>query len=511
MLLGVLCKGAGLLCPKEYSHINIDGVSVSTDRLHPGDLFVCIDGLHTDSHNFARTAKDKGAAAIVAMDGREMDVPDDMPIIRVPNCRKAMSALYASFYGNVQNCMRFVGVTGTNGKTTVCRILYDVMTRAGLKCGLIGTVGCLSPSGSIDIRSSNGLANMTTPDPEELYKILSVMQRDGVEYVIMEVTSHALALSKVSPIHFEYAVFTNLSEDHFDFHKDMEDYFEAKKKLFYMCDKAVINCDDLYGRKLCKELREKNICDTIRVSACGNAADYQAGDIKYKGIHGVEYKLYATGTRLRVRCSIPGNFTVMNTLEAAVCARLIGISEKEIGDFISTICHVDGRLESVDLGADASFSVFIDYAHTPDALENLLKSARAFKNKNQKIILLFGCGGDRDRYKRKLMGQIASKYSDAVILTSDNSRTENACDIISDIMQGINKESNYKIIENRRQAIEYAINSACKGDIILLAGKGHENYEIDKDGKHPFCEKDIVKSAYEKRCRKETDDYKGNL
>lgn len=502
MLLGDLCKGAGIFCPDEYRQISVGGVSVSTDRLNEGDLFVCIDGLHIDSHAFAGVACKKHACAIVAGEGREVDA--DIPVIRVPDCREAVSALYASFYGNAQNCMHFVGVTGTNGKTTVSRILYDIMTRAGIKCGLIGTVGCLSPSGGIDIRSSNGLANMTTPDPEELYNILSVMQKDGAEYVIMEVTSHALALKKVSPIHFDYAVFTNLSEDHFDFHKDMENYFEAKKKLFNMCDCAIINCDDLYGRRLYSELKSKGTCETVRVSACGNPAEYQAGDIKYRGVHGVEYKLFASGTRLRVRCSIPGNFTVMNTLEALVCARLIGINEKEIADIISTVCHVSGRLESVDLGQDADFSVFIDYAHTPDALENLLKSARDFKRKNQKIVLLFGCGGDRDRYKRKLMGQIASKYSDKIILTSDNSRTEKASDIISDIMQGIDKESNYTVVENRRQAIEYAISTAGPGDIILLAGKGHENYEIDREGKHPFCEKDIVKSAYEKRCRKKT-------
>lgn len=497
MLLKNLCRGAGIKCPEDSENTEINGISVSSDRVKNGDVFICIDGLHTDSHRFARIACEKGAAAVVAKEGKTLDSLT-VPVIRVKDCREAAAGLFASYYGNPQNSMKIIGITGTNGKTTVGKMLYEILTKASVRCGLIGTVECLSPSGKIDIRSSNGLANMTTPDPEELYKILSVMKEDGAEYVIMEVTSHALALKKVSPIFFEYGIFTNLSEDHLDFHGNMEKYFEAKCKLFENCQTAVINCDDYYGRRLCDRIKNAEV---IRLSAEGRRADYYAGDIRYDGSRGIEYKIISRKLRLRIRCFIPGNFTVMNSFEAAVCAHEIGVRDGIISSALLSMAGVSGRLEAVELGDGADFSVFIDYAHTPDALENLLKTARGFRKENQRIVLLFGCGGERDRYKRKIMGQIASNLADFVIVTSDNSRSEESSEIISEIMLGINKESCYTVIVNRKEAIEYAINNSESGDIILLAGKGHEAYEIDRNGKHPFSEKEIVREAYEKKKR----------
>lgn len=497
MRLGELLAGAGIKCPQDSENIEISDICTSSKEVSRGSLFICIDGLHTDGHRFAADAVRAGAAAIVAQDKERLQGIVNVPIVETTDTRAASAYLYAAFYGGPQNKLKIIGVTGTNGKTTVTAMIYKILKEAGIRCGLIGTVGCLAPSGKLDIRSSNGLANMTTPDPPELYRILSAMEKDGAKYVVMEVTSHALALSKVAPISFCMAVFTNLTEDHLDFHGDMENYFAAKAGLFKGCDCAVVNVDDAYGRRLCESFLGKRL---ITCSGEEREARYLASEIRADRENGIEYKINSPFLRLRVRCGIPGSFTVMNSLEAVAVATEIGVSAGDIKSALSSLSGVSGRLEKIlPAGVYKSdFSVFIDYAHTPDALENLLRAASGFKKRGQRIVLLFGCGGDRDRYKRKLMGQIASRMADFTIVTSDNSRSEEPREIISEILKGIDKESRYTVIENRREAIEYAIKNARRGDIILLAGKGHENYEIDAEGKRPFCEKDIVTEAYEK-------------
>jgi UDP-N-acetylmuramyl-tripeptide synthetase len=335
---------------------------------------------------------------------------------------------------------------------------------------------------------------MTTPDPEELYRILEEMRRSGVEIVVMEVSSHALALHKVEPIIFDVSVFTNLTEDHLDFHGDMESYFGAKAKLMAQSRRAVINLDDRYMRTL----KKSGDTTVYTCSAESREAMILAEDIHERGTLGIEYKITSRSLRLRVRLPMAGRFNVMNTMQAAVAADLLGVPAREIRASLSQITGAAGRLERLNNCGKANFSVYIDYAHTPDALENLLRTVRGFLSQGERLVLLFGCGGDRDRLKRPMMGRIATSMADQVIITSDNCRSESPSEIIADILQGVSQDACYIVIEDRREAIEYAIKSARVGDVILLAGKGHETYEIDRHGKRPFNEKRIVELMIEK-------------
>lgn len=495
MTLFSLLSDSGIECPDGLLNIEISKIVTDSKDVSDGCLFICIRGTRFDSHSLIREVVRRGAAAVVV--DADASGFSDLPIIRVENTRSAIAKLYAAFYKNPQRRLKFIGVTGTNGKTTTSKILYEILKFSGVRVGLIGTVGCVSASGRLDIRSGNKLANMTTPDPCELYKILSVMAEDNVEYVIMEVTSHALALRKVEPIEFEFALFTNLSQDHLDFHGDMESYFEAKKALFSKCKRAVINCDNAYGRRLAEEIDHPLTCTRE-----GRCASYSATEIRYNGYSGLEYKLNSRGLRLRVRTQIPGSFTVMNSLMAIACASELGIPAVVIKRAMMSISGTDGRLERVDLGRSADLAVFIDYAHTPDALENLIRSARGFTKKNNRLVVLFGCGGERDRDKRRIMGHIASSLADMTIITSDNPRGEDPDGIICDIMRGVNKECRHAVIPDRREAIRFAVMNALSGDIILLAGKGHESYEIVGNEKRTFSEKQIVIDAFAERMKR---------
>ena len=481
------------------ANLEISEIFSDSRKVVSGGLYIALEGLHTDSHLCVGEAIEHGAVAAIVSEGAIKDGRIDtdgckIPLICVENCREAFARIYAAWYSNPQGKMKFIGVTGTNGKTSVCRMIYHVLSSTGRRCGLIGTVGSISLSETLDVKPSSPLANMTTPDPPELYKTLDIMQRDGVEYVIMEVTSHALALCKVSPIRFDIGIFTNLSEDHLDFHSDMEDYFKAKSKLLELCDRAIINIDDKYGRRLAKEGGGlKYTC-----SAEGRTADYQAVDIRAGSQNGVEYKLSSSRMRLRLRCKMPGMVTVNNTMQTAIACNLVGAAPREIKDSLSCFEGIRGRLERLKIDERVDFSVYIDYAHTPDALENLLRTARQISKKGQRIVLLFGCGGDREVQKRALMGNIASQMSDFFVVTSDNSRSEEPLKIIDGILSGVCDGATYTVIENRKQAIEYVIKNAHRGDVILLAGKGHEEYEIDREGKKPFSERSLVREFCEK-------------
>lgn len=440
--------------------------------------------------------------------------------ISVSNARVAAACLYDAWYGHPTRNIRLVGVTGTNGKTSVSTMLYRILKNAGIPCGLLGTVGCFAshrdaPLGGVDGQPYSG---MTTPDPQELYALLArlaseLSARKGITPVIvMEVTSHALSLGRVAPLCFELSVFTNLSSEHLDLHGTMEDYFEAKLRLFEVSRGAVINADDRWGRRLLAEpvpVHHYHIChaeglqnlspDRMCPAGEGTCTRYYAEQVKYAGEDGVSFKLASPDIRLRLRCPVPGVFTVMNAMEAAVAALALDVSPAVVRDTLATFGGVPGRMERIRLPeTDIPFSVFIDFAHTPDALENLLASVHRFRRRGQRIILVFGCGGDRDRSKRKVMARIASRMADSLVITSDNSRSEDPNEIIADILAGVDKESEFAVVPNRAEAIRYAIRHARAGDIILLAGKGHENYEIDREGKHPFCETDIAVEAARK-------------
>ena len=483
------------------SNINIDEIFTDSRKATRNGLFIALEGLHTDSHKLVGEISERGArAAIVAknayFDGRVKKSRGSLLLVVVDDTREAFARLYAAWYKNPQDKMIFVGITGTNGKTTVSRTVFEILSRSGYPCGLIGTEGCFTycDQGELGIKPKSLLANMTTPDPEELYHILSEMAERGVRYVVMEVTSHALALKKVAPIFYDVGVFTNLSEDHLDFHSSMEEYFKTKKELFTKCRVGVVNIDDRYGRRLAEEVE----ITRFTCSAEGRSADYNACDIRFLKGGGVEYRLASGRMRLRIRTVMPGSVTVMNTMQAAAVANILGVSPRDVKDSVAAIEGVKGRFERVKLPVKVGFSVYIDYAHTPDALENLLRSAKTLVTRGSRIVLLFGCGGDREKQKRAEMGRIASQMTDFFVVSEDNSRSERTSDIISDIVSGITDEGHYTVIEDREKAIEYLIRNAKDGDVILLAGKGHEEYQIKGEERRDFSERAIVEK-YVKR------------
>ena len=488
MKLYELCNAAGLSCDLA-GVTEINKIKSNSEKVEKGDLFVCVKGLHKDGHEFAVEAEKRGAAAVIA----EHEVDVKIPVVYTENARKILPLLYNAWYGYPTSKLKLVAVTGTNGKTSVTHMLKAIFDAAMFKTGLIGTVKCYSGERLLESIGGNPLANMTTPDPEELFRLLSVMADDGVEYVFMEASSHALALDKLEGLEFEAAVFTNLTPEHMDFHKDMEDYFKAKSRLFEKAKKKIINTDDVYGKRLFRSCDK----DVRGCSVTRKCCDFFADDINDMGVEGNEYRFVSPTKQFLIRTPLIGRFNVMNTLEAAACATALGVSSSDIMCALSSMNGVEGRLERVRLGAITDYSVFIDYAHTPDALYNLLETLCGIRKCDERIVLLFGCGGDRDKSKRRKMGEIAARHADFTIVTSDNSRSEDPADIICEIVTGLGK-AEYTVIENRAEAIEFAIKEAKRGDIIIFAGKGHEEYEIDKNGKHPFSEKKIAAEAARK-------------
>lgn len=380
-----------------------------------------------------------------------------------------------------------IGVTGTNGKTSTTYMLRSIFEAAGKNVGVIGTIQITWAGKSVDM-------GMTTPDPERLFGTLARMRDDGVEYVFMEVSSHSLCLGRVAPIHYTASAYTNLTPEHLDFHKTMEEYAAAKEILFTKSDLGVFCTDDDYV----KAAAEKKLCKSYTVST-KHDADYTATNVAYESMDGVSYTLVTPdGRSLQVTCPIAGRFTVNNTLGAIVLSLLLGIDETTVLSAIASMGGVPGRIERAT-PPSLPFSAVIDYAHTPDALENVINALLHSRRAGQKLTVLFGCGGDRDKTKRPVMGEIATRLADHTIITSDNSRSEEPEDIIRDILAGIHPEKPHTVIVDRRDAIAYAVANAVEGEIILIAGKGHENYEIKKDGKHPFSEKDEVSKAVRKR------------
>lgn len=485
MRLSILCDSLGLTLPCGSDKIEINNVRSNSKEVRKGDLFVCVSGLTTDGHKYVADAEKNGAAVIIS----EREIETNLPLIICENTRRILPRLYSAFYSHPEEKLKIIGVTGTNGKTTVTYLLEAIFSLTGYKTGVIGTIESRIDGKRISL-DGKGTKNMTTPDPEELFKTLSYMANNGVKYVFMEVSSHALALDKLDGLTFLCGIFTNLTPEHMDFHSDMEDYFVSKRKLFDMAEIKVVNVDDEYGKMLASLY---DGCVTCSLHC--ETADCHALNINSLGVNGAEWDFASVSSRFKIRSRMIGEYNIMNSLEAAACALKLGISPYKIKDALGFINGVKGRLERVKIGFPCDFSVFIDYAHTPDALKKVLKTVKENMSLSERLVLLFGCGGDRDKSKRRVMGEIASQYADFIIVTSDNSRSEEPRAIISEIEKGIS-DKNYIIIENRREAIEYSIHNARKGDVILLSGKGHEEYEINKSGKHPFCERDIVKDAF---------------
>ena len=494
MKLGILCTSAGLFCPPEHAGMEISEIVTDSRLACPGSLFICIDGLHTDGHTYIEEAVRRGACCVLVQAGAPADVPAGVCRLAAENTRSASALLYNAYYGDPCARLKFIGVTGTNGKTTVTHMLRAILEASLCRCGLIGTVGCESAGRHLENRMQNRLANMTTPDPPELYRMLAEMAEDGVEYVLMEVTSHALALGKLEPISFEAGIFTNLTPEHLDFHGTMDAYADAKAKLFRKSKLSVVNLDaDYAGRMLAAASGRATTC-----AETDAGADYKAEAVRVIGQTGVDYELHSGRSRLHIHCPVPGRFTVMNSMQAAVCALELGFGASAVKIALGALAGIRGRMERLRLGVEADFSVIIDYAHTPDALEKLLRTAKDSCTEGQRVVVLFGCGGDRDRSKRPMMGAVAARYADAVIVTSDNSRSEDPQAIIEEILTGMNRED-VTVIPDRREAIRYAILHARPGDLILLAGKGHEEYEINRSGRARFSEREIAMQAFEEK------------
>lgn len=514
--LSLLCAEAGLPAPEDGADVTVYGVTADSRRVREGWLFVALRGMHTDARRYIREALDRGAVAVVTEGGDDRDTADHLAagtaVLYVPDARLAMAHLFDAWYGHPARRLRLVGVTGTNGKTSVAAMLSHILEGAGVPCGVIGTVGARM-TGVGELPSPVG---MTTPDPEELYPLLARMAGEHPASappltVVMEVTSHALAFHKVAPLRFAVSVFTNLSPEHLDLHGSMDAYYAVKRRLFEISDVAVVNADGRWGRMLLSEtlpVSHWHIChatcndapapDRMCPLGIASCTRVYAEQIAHRGESGVSFKLTTPTARVRIKCPVPGEFTVMNALEASAAALALGVSPTAIRTALAAFGGVKGRMERVypaDHRTVFTASVFIDFAHTPDALENLLEAVHRIRRKDQRIVLVFGCGGDRDPSKRKIMARIASRMADSIIITSDNSRTEDPSSIISDILSGMDKESEFAVIPDRADAIRYAIRYARADDIILLAGKGHETYEIDREGRHPFDERQIVQVA----------------
>lgn len=480
-----ICQRSNINCPHDLEKIEIKGITSSSKKVGEGYLFVCLEGVNDDGHRYVDDALACGASAVVIQNEKYLC---DHSIL-VKDTRAALANMMNVFCGEPTKELSFIGITGTNGKTSVSVMIKNIFDTLHIPCEVIGTLNCSSFSENHD----DSQTNFTTPDPEELYPMLRRILDGGVRYVVMETSSHALKLKKLDPITFKVGIFTNLTEDHLDFHHSMDDYFASKLRLFDRCELGIINIDDEYGRRVAALAPCK-----IKTCSTERNADYLVEDISDLCEKGTAYTLKGRGNELRLWCKSPGKFSIMNSMQASACALELDIDKKDIIRSFECFNGVKGRLEAVALSEGRDFAAYIDYAHTPDALQKLLDTANSIKGNNGRVILLFGCGGNRETQKRKIMGEIATENADVVIITSDNPRSEDPMKIIDDILLGTVGKNNYTVIPNRKRAIEYALATAKRGDIVLFAGKGHENYEINASGRAPFDEREIIRGYFEK-------------
>ncbi len=496
LLSGVKITGvspAGDAGDDALRHIDVEGVSTSSETVRAGDVFICIKGEHTDGHLYAEEAVRRGAAAVVAMRHLNLGVP----VITVEDTRVAAAYIWSNRYSSPAEGMTVISVTGTNGKTSVTYMLREILRAAGCRCGLIGTVRCMAEDEELytggGSELSGAAAAMTTPDPEYLYGMLHEMRLRGMTHVLMEASSHALAQHKLDPIVSDMAIFCGLSPEHLDYHGTMDNYLAAKAVLFRRAKRGIINWDDPYSARLCEAVGG----NYIRV---GTAADrrtdcelFADGIVYSRGR--VSYRLVGEGTDIAVECAMSGIFGVYNSMLAAAAALEAGVAPEIISSALGGFSGVEGRMETVaSLGG---LRVIRDYAHTPEALRAAARIAAA--ETDGKLWLLFGCGGDRDKTKRPEMGRIASSIADFTVITSDNCRSEDRAAVIADIAAGFDSSKPHIIIPDRERAVRYAVANAGMRDTVLLCGKGHENYEITADGKRPFDEAAIARSAIRER------------
>ncbi len=452
----------------------ITGITCDSRRVENGFAFVCIRGTAQDGHVYAADALKKGAAVVIT------EVPQGLADeITVPSTRPLWAQMCARWFGNPAEKLHLIGVTGTNGKTTVTWLLKAALTACGHKVGLLGTIQNMIgervlPSGH------------TTPDPYELQSLLALMVAEGCSYAVMEVSSHALCQNRVDGCVFDAAVFTNLTQDHLDYHGTMEAYAAAKKRLFSQAKRAIVNADDAWAAVM-----TEGVAVPVVTYSAAAAADYTARRIAPRP-DGVDFLLQAGDTAARIHFAIPGLFSVYNAMATAACLLSLGFPLSAVAAALEEARGVKGRAEIVE--GPQGVTVIIDYAHTPDGLANICRTLKECCE--GELITVFGCGGDRDRDKRPKMGRIAAQLSDRVVVTSDNPRSEDPMSIIEEILVGVREEDTpYIVEENRARAIHAALASARPGDTVLLAGKGHETYQILADGVIHLDEREIVAEA----------------
>ena len=467
---------------KGSTDIEIQGIAYDSRKVESNYLFVCIKGSLADGHDYIEEAISRGAIALIV----EKDVKvKDITVVRVEKSREILPLIASKYYNNPTDTLKLIGITGTNGKTTTSYMIKSILESWNRKTGLIGTI-------SIDLGNKKIESTNTTPESLDLQQILRNMLDNGAEYGVMEVSSHSLEFGRVNACKFHTGIFTNLTQDHLDFHKTIENYRKAKEKLFYMTKNInIINIDDKEGKVIANNIKDIGI--PLLTYGINEKADIIAKDIKITD-EGIVFRLITPQYTTLIKSSIPGKFSVYNCLAAASIAYAEGIDDITICKGIEKVRYVPGRSEVIDI--DKPYKIIIDYAHTPDGLENILSAIKHYVK--GKIITVFGCGGDRDKTKRPLMGEIAGKLSDFCVITSDNPRTEDPFSIIDQIEEGIKKTNcSYICIESRREAIKYAMKLAKIGDIILLAGKGHETYQIRKDRTIDFDERKIIRGLLE--------------
>ncbi len=452
----------------------ITGISYDSRRTRPGDLFVAVRGFEADGHRFIPKAVANGAAVILC----ETPPADGTPYVQTDDCRLGLALCSRDFFGNPAAEMKMVGITGTSGKTSSSYLLKHLLEREkDAKVGLIGTNG--NWIGDEFLHTEH-----TTPESYELHSLFRQMADAGCTHVVMEVSSHSLTLERVAGITFDVGVFTNLSQDHLDFHKDMEDYAAAKRKLFSQCREGWLNADDPWTPFMLEGAQ----CPCHTFSAEHNDADLVAKDVRLSA-SGVRFAAMCGGKLAITKLGIPGMFSVYNALAVMAAGLGLGISLSDCAEAMESAKGVKGRMELVP--SDGDYAILIDYAHKPDALEKVLKTLRPVTR--GRLIVLFGCGGDRDRGKRPIMGHIAAELADLCIVTSDNPRTEEPMAIIEEILAGMkNSTTAVQVIEDREKAIAWAIDKAGPGDVILLAGKGHEDYQVVGKEKRHMDEREIV-------------------
>jgi UDP-N-acetylmuramoyl-L-alanyl-D-glutamate--2,6-diaminopimelate ligase len=477
MRLDNLLKSIQYTVVQGNEELEVHSIAYDSRQVTQNTLFICIEGFKVDGHNFALDAINKGATVLLVQ--KELDnIPSNTTIIRVDNTREAMPYIAATFYQEPVKCMKLIGVTGTNGKTTTTFLIGKILEEYNKKIGIIGTIENRIGSKALE-------AKRTTPESLDLQALFAQMVIEGVTHAVIEVSSHALELNRVDASDFEIGIFTNLTLDHLDFHKTMENYRNAKSKLFNKCKYGIINIDDPNSYEIIKQASCKIISFGIE-----NEADFRAYNIVVSS-KGIKFTVLIEDEEIHFHLGMIGRFNIYNTLGAIVAAYYLGVPVQIIKNALEDMEGVPGRVQSIT--SNQGFDVIVDYAHAPDGLENVLKTIKEFAQ--NKIITVFGCGGDRDRSKRPIMGEIAGRYSDYCIITSDNPRSETPKNIIDEIEIGMKKTTcPYEKVIDRREGIKRAINAANKNDIILIAGKGHETYQILKDKVIHFDDVEEVKS-----------------